>query len=546
MSKHLLQKRVRWFTRIPISLLGVIVLLGPLGHYLIDSFSKTLNFPQEPSLLLVLAAMIVLYILERVIVIENELVRNPPLRVYPRKEEAYDALRIRIPAMKVKRIDFLECDGEVAVELIKEVMRRWPKAKIRLLLCDSESANRLNLSPFYNHASRMRATHGAIDLELQQQKESQGEGGEACTQPEVQTYKTDPSISAVIVNDKVVIASWYRIFPEEKTRTIRLKGRDSVAIYGEGALAQALLKMTQRQFAKLWPAERGKEKKFKLLRRVLQKSLGKVPVAVRRGRNFLLRKIKWFTRLLIVILGVAMALGFLGHNLIDAFSTRLGFPQEPSLLTILLLTVLVYLLERAIVVETDLLTKLPLRVDLKKEDIYAELGTNIGAAEVKRIDLLEFSGQTAVGLIKQVVRSWPRANIRLLLCDPDVAMNFDTDREFSHKDRLMATRDALDQEVEVERTSPDGATELDVRVYKIDPCMSAMIVNEKAVCVSWYRIFQDHGTGIIRLSGNDSVAVYGDGYRSNALISMAQKQFSSLWATADPIDRETGNGNPES
>jgi hypothetical protein len=249
---------------------------------------------------------------------------------------------------------------------------------------------------------------------------------------------------------------------------------------------------------------------------------------VQKTLRFLTRNIHWLTRLAVVFLvGVAIAHAAFPHY-IDELGKRLGW-AHPSLASLLGLSLLIFILERVVVLEdavAEVNRDRPIRIFATNEAAYGHLTDLIGKVGVKRVDLLQFSGFYALPFLSRLAQVSPRAKVRLLLVDPTVAEQFDVDEAEFHRQRLGAT------EATVRRLEKDHGLSVQVRHYRTGPGVSAVIVDEAVVNLSWYSALEECGSSIRRLAGHSSAAVMGMGLQGVPLIDFARKHFDGVWASA--------------
>lgn len=248
---------------------------------------------------------------------------------------------------------------------------------------------------------------------------------------------------------------------------------------------------------------------------------------IQRVRAFMRAQIKWFTRLSIGILFLffVLLLNPITSDIVQPISTALGL-KEPSLMTIIGVAILFFILERIIVIEDGVIrgTALPLRTYLRRDEAYADLSKQLSSSKVGKVDLLQFSGDTARELLRAVAKHSPNAEIRMLLFDPDYADQFDSDSEDHHSQRIKWTVNAI--KVLEEDFAKDGFM-VDIRYYMATPSVSAVVVDHKVVSVSWYRTYLDGD--VMRLRGHSSATITGSGESAAPLLSFAQTQFDALW-----------------
>ena len=121
----------------------------------------------------------------------------------------------------------------------------------------------------------------------------------------------------------------------------------------------------------------------------------------------------------------------------------------------------------------------------------------------------------------------------MLLCHPDQANEFDPDWENHHADRIYSTIKAVEM---LEREFGQDDFKADMRYYKAMPSVSAVILDDKVVSLSWYRCFHDtdtQGRDVMRIEGHNSAAITGSGELAAPLFSFGHAQFDALWATGE-------------
>lgn len=236
------------------------------------------------------------------------------------------------------------------------------------------------------------------------------------------------------------------------------------------------------------------------------------------SQTLIRRQITWFTRLPLLIFAlIFLVLNPFAPNLYEAISPTLGL-AEPSLVTILGVAILFLVLERVVILEDAVVggTALPLRTYLRRDEAYSELSKQLSSQKVRKVDFLQFSEDTARELLREVAKHSPKAEVRMLLFDPDLADQFDPDSDNHHVQRINWTVNAI--KVLEEDFARDGFM-VDIRYYKATPSVSAVIVDNKLVSISWYRCFFDGD--VMRLRGHNSATITGRGESAAPLLSFA-------------------------
>lgn len=150
--------------------------------------------------------------------------------------------------------------------------------------------------------------------------------------------------------------------------------------------------------------------------------------------------------------------------------------EDPS--QVILLTLVVVLIERVLHIEDGLREererKRLFRIHAERGEAYAEICTLIRdrGKRLKTVDLLQFSGATALPVVKEIAKTWPKAQIRLLLVPQDVADRYD--ESGFHWTRIRATLDEL--KLLTEEDSP--GFDIKVWFYQTAPAISGIIIDD--------------------------------------------------------------------
>ena len=253
---------------------------------------------------------------------------------------------------------------------------------------------------------------------------------------------------------------------------------------------------------------------------------------IRHLLTFIRTQLKWFTRLPVLIVLLLAIPNPISHAILEGVGPIIGL-AHPSLATLIGVAMLFLILERVIVIEDEIAKGMPLRIDRRKDDANLDLGEQLRRRKVSRIDVLQFSGQTIEDLLREVAKHRPEAEVRMLLCHPDQANEFDPDWENHHADRIYSTIKAVEM---LEREFGQDDFKADMRYYKAMPSVSAVILDDKVVSLSWYRCFHDtdtQGRDVMRIEGHNSAAITGSGELAAPLFSFGHAQFDALWATGE-------------
>jgi hypothetical protein len=240
------------------------------------------------------------------------------------------------------------------------------------------------------------------------------------------------------------------------------------------------------------------------------------------------RHVRWLTRIPIVFLALTLVLHVLWPKGFEQFSEWLGFAQ-PSLATLLGVAILIFLLERVIVLEEGVLRP-NVTTHATRLDAYRALSAVVDPSAVRRVDLIQFSGQTALPFLADVIRSSPHACIRLLLADPTMGSQFDRIGLLSHDQRINATKEQLHL---LSEDCPAGSVEVETRHYNTPASISSLLIDDSVVVMGWYRVYADDADPmLLHLRGHNLPAVIAQGSAAAPLVTLAKNHFDSLWKAA--------------
>lgn len=170
----------------------------------------------------------------------------------------------------------------------------------------------------------------------------------------------------------------------------------------------------------------------------------------------------------------------------------------------------------------------------KRDEAYEHFSELLSERTAK-IDLLQFSGQTALPVLRAIASTCPAAEIRLLLYDPNLAWSFDSDHNPDHRARIIATTDAI----ALLRTNNGNGLKLKISHYRTVPSVSSIIVDESLVSLSWYYCYGVPGTKIVRMRGHESIAIIADTRAPSILREFARMQFDLVLESAVVVSTAT-------
>lgn len=237
---------------------------------------------------------------------------------------------------------------------------------------------------------------------------------------------------------------------------------------------------------------------------------------------WLQQRIRWITRPLILTIAFLVASNATRAGLLAKVGNWLGF-ASPSIVSMVAVMILIFLVERVVILEEKL--RPPVKVYETRKDAYRELEELTAMRHIKKIELIQFTGLTALNFLQNVIRRCPGVKIRMLLASDRLATSYNRAQE-DHGAQIDATIQRLDQ----------AGGNLSVRRYSTSASLSCIIIDDQIVLLGWYRISYDNGG--IRLHGYDSPGVMAIGMEASHLLTVAHKHFENLWGRdEEPIEK---------
>ena len=267
----------------------------------------------------------------------------------------------------------------------------------------------------------------------------------------------------------------------------------------------------------------------------------------RRLLTFIRTQFKWFTRLPVIFVVLLAIPNPISHAFLEGMGPVLGF-EEPSLATLVGVAMLFLILERVIIIEDETM-QLEKRFresgPLQVYETRSKLGELLSnQKKVGQIDILQFTGFAMGDFLSEVANLHPEAKVRMLLCHPERAKEFDPDwvddtgRQV-HEVRIYATIDKAEMLKRDLENNRDLNFDVQIRYYRVIPSVSAVIVDGKKVNLSWYRYFpavdDTQKRKVIRIEGHSSTTITGSGESADPLLSFGRKQFDALWETGEEV-----------
>jgi hypothetical protein len=239
------------------------------------------------------------------------------------------------------------------------------------------------------------------------------------------------------------------------------------------------------------------------------------------------RKARWITR----IVGSLVILFFVVH---------LRFPEAlPHILTLnlpqmVVINLLLLLIERVLVVERAVDAEIERRrqdwIHRQRKDAYAHLQGLLRerGPTIERLDLLQFSGVTALPVIEEAARVCRGANVRMLIVKPEIADHYD--EAGFHRTRIQHTLQALKVLFE-----EYPQLTVDVWYYSTPPAISGILVDNVLVSAGWYHVFPPtEFPDRLSIRGHITPAITAADVSAEPLLSMVRAQFESVLRAAEP------------
>jgi hypothetical protein len=168
-----------------------------------------------------------------------------------------------------------------------------------------------------------------------------------------------------------------------------------------------------------------------------------------------------------------------------------------------------------------------------EESAYDALFKRIRDNNVKKIDLIQLSGQTAVGFLRNILSLPYPVKVRILFLHDDISVRFDHDESskfpehYDHIGRLNTTLEQLKQAATLNRKQMP-----DIRYYRSYPSVCSVLIDNKTICMAWYRTFFD-GKQVLRVRSHDGAAIITDREKSEPMVEFARMHFEKLWYYAE-------------
>ena len=164
----------------------------------------------------------------------------------------------------------------------------------------------------------------------------------------------------------------------------------------------------------------------------------------------------------------------------------------------------------------------------KAEFAYHHIADLVRGRGAEKVDLLQFSGDTVRPLLEAVAERSQAAKIRLLLYEPVMARQYDSDHKIDHRGRITTTIG----EVRLLEAENNLEQPVEIYHYRTPASVSSAIIDDEIICLSWYRAYREPNSKAVRLRGHDLAALVILGARDTILQQFARTHFDRVLATA--------------
>ena len=155
---------------------------------------------------------------------------------------------------------------------------------------------------------------------------------------------------------------------------------------------------------------------------------------------------------------------------------------------------------------------------------WTEVQSRIKQIRPRTVDMIEYSGQTTINIIEEVLAVEPRAVVRLLVCHPEHALS-----DFE-KRRIQATLDYLNQHL--------SNASLTVRGYTPPASIRGRNFADQIVSLGWYSYHRRGTKKLTEIQGhlNAMVTARVDTPEGRDLLDTFSRAFDDLWTHPESTD----------
>ena len=164
-------------------------------------------------------------------------------------------------------------------------------------------------------------------------------------------------------------------------------------------------------------------------------------------------------------------------------------------------------------------------------------GSELSTYNAQQIDLLQFSGFTAIPVLEVVADYFPDAKIRLLLASDDIAAlyGWNKNKDF-HLRRIDSTVDHCSLLMhDVVQKKKDARFTIEIWRYTVTPSIAGIIVDDWLVSIGWYSIYpSDESPTGFAILGHNLPVVTVVGEKARSFLKIVRDQFAVLISNRDP------------
>ncbi len=226
---------------------GAIILVWLLVflHHIVPPVFQWLKLPERhppaPDIVEALIVSLLIFVFDSQVRLTRSL-GSSQLVVHDCYASGYDRLMALMQQHGAKAIDLIQFTGHDVMPVLEAAVAKG--AQVRLLLYKAEFTR--NLDPELGtgfHENRFQTTVGVFRLWKREKPDRNFE---------IRAYSSPASISSVLVDGRLVYASWYVQFPEGDAATLAVRGTTALTATADEPGANLLIEMVREQFERLW------------------------------------------------------------------------------------------------------------------------------------------------------------------------------------------------------------------------------------------------------------------------------------------------------
>lgn len=242
------------------------------------------------------------------------------------------------------------------------------------------------------------------------------------------------------------------------------------------------------------------------------------------------RALRKASAICLIVLGLALALHKAFPSLFETFgASLLGFDERYAVLLSMFWLILHFVWGIDVHMREEAAAAKMVWRDSSREDSYLRICQLLETrgTTAKRIECLQFSGVTAIPILKQVAKRCPDATISVLVVKPEYADRFD-DAPF-HSRRV---EHFIGEATVLRESCPN--LKLEIWQYDTEPSVASIVIDDWLVSVGWYKVFK-RPDGKKSIRGHVEPAETAIDSAAEPLLRMARHQFERVKAgVTDP------------